>query len=195
MSGAGRPKNYDKDKVLYAATNLFWEKGYESTSLEDLMRVMDLGKGSFYNSFGSKRDLFIECVRYYDSKAIDHIADLLANSERPIEEIKNIFRRCAESNKTAHFLGCFAGNIITELATIDPELTNLAKAHLKKLEALFLYHIKNAQRTGDIQISENPVFLARFLLNLWNGINITRRIYPNKKELINMIELHLTILK
>ena len=59
---AGRPKIFDQEKALEKASKLFWEKGYEATSLEDLITVMGIQKGSFYNTFGNKKQLGLKIL-------------------------------------------------------------------------------------------------------------------------------------
>lgn len=67
MSGRGRPREFDRDAVLRRAMELFWERGYEGTSLDDLTRVMGIGKPSLYAAFGCKEDLFREALARFDA--------------------------------------------------------------------------------------------------------------------------------
>jgi AcrR family transcriptional regulator len=69
MSGRGRPREFDRDAALRRAMELFWERGYEGTSLDDLTRAMGIGKPSLYAAFGCKEDLFREALALYDATA------------------------------------------------------------------------------------------------------------------------------
>jgi TetR/AcrR family transcriptional regulator, transcriptional repressor for nem operon len=191
---AGRPKIFDQQTALEKASKLFWEKGYEATSLDDLISVMGIQKGSFYHSFGSKKLLFIETIKLYEKISFEEYEKLLKETENPIELIKAFFLHCADSPKSEHLKGCFAGNTLAELTGIDEELTRNAKEYLKKLENIFFEQISIAQNNKTIKNKTEPKILARYLLNLWNGINITRRIYQSNEDLKPLIEFQLSIL-
>ena len=87
------------------------------------------------------------------------------------------------------------GNSIAELSSVDNHLKDKAIANLKALEALFCQYIDEAKRLKKLQIKDDSRMISRYLLNLWNGINITRRIYPSAKVLKPLIEMQLSILK
>lgn len=191
---AGRPKIFDQEIAIEKASELFRLKGYKSTSLEDLINVMQIQKGSFYNTFGSKKDLFLEIIKRYDNKSLNNFRKALNETDNPIELIKSIFLKlaCDTSNKTIK--GCFAGNTIVELNCIDKELTNQAKLHLIQLEQIFIEQIELAKAKNMVNPNSNSEFIGNYLLNLWNGLNITRRIYPASEELKRKVEFQLAIL-
>jgi TetR/AcrR family transcriptional regulator, transcriptional repressor for nem operon len=192
---AGRPKIFDEQEALEKASNLFWQKGYEATSTEDLIQAMGVQRGSFYHSFGSKKELFLKALDLYEISGLTEFKKLLKDSKNSIELIKSTFLSMVDCPIEEHQKGCFAGNTIAELASIDEELADKAKEYLKLMESLFFEQIKSSQATGELQTKTDAKILARYLLNLWNGINITRRIYPSKKDLIQLIEFQLEILK
>jgi TetR/AcrR family transcriptional repressor of nem operon len=191
---AGRPKIFDQHHALEKAAKLFWEKGYEATSLEDLITTMGIQKGSFYNTFGSKKKLFIDTIKLHDTKSFTEFRKLLSENENPIELIKSLFLQFADGPETEHNRGCFAGNILAELVGLDEDLTVDAKKYLKTLETIFFEQIKISQENGSLKNQTDAKILARYLLNLWNGINITRRIYQTNKELKPLIEFQLAII-
>ncbi len=192
--GAGRPKIFEDAKVLDKAINVFCNKGYVATSTEDLLKAMKLGKGSMYHTFGSKRELFNQALnRYLDRFLIQFTTDL-NESEHPIELIKDFFRVRAQEDISEHKKGCFMGNSLVSLAGIDQEMAKNAAGKLKALEEVFFIHIRRAQMHGQLSTKESPKILARHLITFWNGLNITRRMYPERKTLEELIESQLTIL-
>lgn len=190
----GRPKIFDQQHALEKASLLFWKKGYEATSLDDLVTEMGIQKGSFYNTFGSKKQLFIACIKLHDTKSFTEFRNLLKETDNPIALIKSLFLQFADGPESEHNRGCFAGNILAEMVGIDQELTIDAKQYLETLEKIFFEQIKLAQLSGIVKNQTDAKILARYLLNLWNGINITRRIYQTKEELEPIIEFQLSIL-
>jgi TetR/AcrR family transcriptional repressor of nem operon len=192
---AGRPSIFDEAKVLDKATGLFWSRGYEATSLDDLLTVMGLGKSSFYHAFGSKKKLFEKVMDRFVNDAIHRLAVDLPTHPRPIERIREFFRGIADSPSSLHRKGCFMGNTVVELTNTDTSLSDRAAKRLERLEQLFCTYIRAAQASGELHTREDPAVLALYLLTLWNGLNVTRRVHPDPGILRPLIELQLQFLK
>lgn len=192
---AGRPKDFDENAVLDKAIDLFWKQGYEATNLEQLLAAMGMGKGSMYHNFGNKREVFKLALNRFNQKFTGWLEKEAANAKDPIAFIKEYFRAIPKQGGDEHKKGCFLGNTVAELACIDSGLEEIASEHLEKIERIFYSHIKNAQQTGKLKSKEDARLLARHLINLWNGINITRRMYSSPKELMPLIELQLKVLQ
>lgn len=191
---AGRPKDFDEAAVLDKALDLFWRKGYEATNLEELLRVMGLGKGSMYHNFGNKREVFKLALNRFNERFITSLEVDIAKSKDPIAFIKDYFRNIPKQSSDDHRRGCFLGNTLAELACIDAGLEKLAAEHLAKIEQTFYKAIRSAQQSGKLKSKTDARLLAIHLINLWNGINITRRMYPSAKDLTLLIEMQLKVL-
>jgi len=192
---AGRPKIFKEEEVLNEAVDLFWKQGYEATSTEDLLTKMKLNKGSLYHSFGNKKELFARTMDFFSGNAMVQLRKKIEASAHPMEGIRNFFLELALSDQETHQKGCFMGNSIAELSHGDEELKGKAITNLKAMELLFLKYLREAKKAGDLKSKEKPEDLARYLLNLWNGINITRRMYPRKEMLEPVIRLQLAVLQ
>lgn len=192
---AGRPRLLNEDQMLEKALELFWENGYEATSMEDLLACMGLNKGSLYHVFGSKRELFLKTLEFFGKKSQEDIERKIQAAENPIVGIKNFFFELASSNRGLHEKGCFMGNTIAELSGIDKQLKDKAIQNLKNMEELFFRYIEKARKTKELKTREDSRLIARYLVNLWNGINITRRIYPTKEVIHSVISLQLSMLQ
>ena len=191
---AGRPKDFDEGTVLDKAIDLFWKKGYEATNLEELLRVMGMGKGSMYHNFGNKRELFKLALNRFNQKFVSSLESDLSKAKDPIVFIKDFFRSIPRQGIDEHRKGCFLGNTVAELACIDPGLEKVAVDHLERNEQTFYKHIKEGQQSGKVKSKTDARLLAMHLINLWNGINITRRMYPSAKELMPLVEMQLKVL-
>jgi TetR/AcrR family transcriptional repressor of nem operon len=189
----GRPKEFEENVAIRKAANLFWSKGYMATSTDDLIRVMGIQKGSLYNTFRSKKDLFIRAINLHEQCLLSEFKEMLKGSKRPVETIKSVFLSMAE-HKDDIEKGCFAGNTLAELSGLDEELTQNAKTHLKELESILFDAIVAARTKGQLKSKVDSRVLASYLLNMWNGLNITRRIYGDKKTLLPLIKLQLEVL-
>jgi TetR/AcrR family transcriptional repressor of nem operon len=191
---AGRPKDFDEGEVLDKAIDLFWKQGYEATNLEQLLAAMGMGKGSMYHNFGNKREVFKLALNRFMYNFSTWLEKEISKSGDPISFIREFFRSIPRQGISEHKKGCFLGNTVAELACIDPSLEKVAVEHLEKMEEIFYKHIKQAQQAGNMKSKEDARLLARHLINLWNGLNITRRMYSNSKQLSPLIEMQLKII-
>lgn len=193
---AGRPKTFDPDGILDKAVPVFWAKGYEAASTEELLEAMGIGKGSFYLAFkGGKKELFEKSLLRYRKQQMVAFEQELLSHEDPLEGIRSLFRSIATTSKSIHRNGCLFGNSIAELSNSDPLLMKKASNWLLQLEKIFHKAILTAQQKGTISKKQNAELLARQLITIWNGLGITRRLYPDNKILSELIESQLTLLK
>ncbi len=191
---AGRPKEFIEEEALDKAIEVFCVKGYEASSTEDLLHAMKMGKGSLYHAFGSKRALFDKTLDHYVDGYLVKFDEDLEKSDKPIAMIKKFFMDIAVDNIEKHKQGCFIGNSVAGLSGTDPEMAKRAAGKLKAIEEVFYIHIRRAQVNGVLKTKESARTLARHLITLWNGLNITRRMYPDAKTLRELIEFQLALL-
>ena len=192
---AGRYRAFDENQVLAQAAEVFWQKGYESSTTEDLLTAMDLNKGSLYNAFGNKKQLFQTVVKHYAAAIFENLRHDIEQSNEPVAVIRAFFKEaCDPKDLSAHLKGCFLGNAVSELASIDQELEQLAIEKLATLESIFKEALEKGKRLGHLPADFETALHARYLINIWNGINVTRRMYPSKKELEPMLKMSLNML-
>lgn len=190
----GRPKTFEQNDALDQAIEIFCRKGYEAASLDDLLKSMRLGKGSLYHFFGSKKELFQQALNRYVDRFLIDFSYQLEISEKPIELIKDFFVSIAEEEVEEHKKGCFMGNSVVGLAGNDAILTRHAADKLKSLEDVFYINIRKAQLLGQLSENKNARLTARLLITFWNGLNVTRRVYPDSKTLKEIITIQLNII-
>ena len=192
---SGRPKIFDDQEVIGKAAEIFWRQGYEATSTEDLLEAMGIGKGSFYLAFkGGKKELYEKALGQFSDNAIAQFRREVDAAEDPVAYIREFFLRIAESPKKVHQKGCIFGNAVAELSNAEILLMKKAAHHLQELEGLFLAALLRGKKQGTLKSKVEPALLARMLLNNWNGLGITRRIYPDNESLATLIKTQLRIL-
>lgn len=190
----GRPSIYDNKEVLQKAQQVFWAKGFTATSLEDILTATGLGSGSFYHAFkGGKKELFRKAIQQR-REAFQEFRGELERSKAPVELIKDFFRSMAKDERQRHLQGCIIVNTVVEMACLDDELGEEAIAILKEVEQMFTATIRKAQQNGTLKNPAKPEILGRYLITLWNGMNVTRRMYPDQKVLSEQIEMQLEII-
>jgi TetR/AcrR family transcriptional regulator, transcriptional repressor for nem operon len=190
----GRPSTFENDAIIEKAQQVFWTKGFTASSLDDLLKGMGIGSGSFYNAFkGGKKELFSKALSQR-RMAFKIFSDQLDKSKAPVELIKDFFRSLALADPHTHRRGCFIANTVTEMPFIDDDLEQEAIAILKEVEWLYTRNIKRAQENGSLKNLTDPALLGRYLITVYNGINVTRRMYPDKNQIAQVIDLQLEII-
>src|SRR5689334_2588860 len=116
---------------------LFWRKGYAATSVEDLTETLHLSRSSLYNTFGDKRTLFLEALKFYSERVISITEHTLKTSSSPIAGIKAVLEGLIDGiGQEPGSLGCFMVNSVAELVPYDPDVTKLATEFADSLQQL-----------------------------------------------------------
>ncbi|MEQ9285587.1 MAG: TetR/AcrR family transcriptional regulator [Cyclobacteriaceae bacterium] len=192
---AGRPRKFKEDEVIQKACDVFWEKGYAAASSEDLLQAMNMGKGSFYLHFkDGKEELFKRTLDFRAKQSLQKIRTRLAETNNKVEVLKSLFHERLNTEEYFKNYGCFLGNTIVEMSNLNAELKELAAHYLKQLEQVFEEVISEAQENKRISSTKPPRFIARYLINIWNGMNITKRMNGSNDILKEVVGLQLQIL-
>ncbi|MCP9947360.1 TetR/AcrR family transcriptional regulator [Actinomadura madurae] len=162
-----RPRSFDEKQVLNAVRDQFWDAGYAATSLEDLMRVSGLGKGSLYAAFGDKRQLFLRALRSYTDDSHGHLRDALAETPRALDALRMLLEAPIDTDTRR---GCLLANSTCELGNADPEVLDHAHRAYETSTALIADCVARAQREGDLPAETDPIALARALLAAQQGL-------------------------
>ena len=176
-----RPIEFDRDKAVNRALTLFWRKGYQATSLADLLAAMDIGRSSFYAAFIDKRSFFIECLDLWADRTLSLLQDARAKGP-PIDALQFFFERSFGGVQGAGAKanwGCMLVNTVLEMAGVDDELAAHASRHLGEMQGVFQDCLKDAGASG-AQAEE----LAAMLMLFNEGIRVSsRRRLPNAQHL------------
>lgn len=160
----------------------FWKRGYEATSLNDLLDCMEIQRASLYNAFGDKHSLFLETLRRYD--VVCRRADIAKRMQlsSPRQAILGLFQDAvAEVVKYGSRNGCFMINAALELAPHDPEVGKIVSEAFTHMEQKFFRKmIEKGRAMGEIDKSVVPTSTARALLSLLIGLFVLSRSRPEK---------------
>ena len=158
----GRPREFDDEAVLEAAMDAFWEKGYEATSLSDLCCCTGLHKGSLYQAFGDKHELFMKALQHYSDTEFRRVADVAFKAGSPLGSIRAAVKQICED--VGHEKGCMMINSMVELAPHDPEVRERLRGFAEQRTQIMTDLIAKAQEAGEIRVKEKPEILARQLM-------------------------------
>lgn len=138
----GRPRAFEEARALDAALHVFWQKGYEATSLDDLTEAMGISRSSFYGCFGTKHALLIRALEHYAARGIEGLERMRAEAATPQEALHAML--CAVADVEGGPRGCMMSNCISELASHDPEVADIARRHIAAVEDLFEAELRAA---------------------------------------------------
>ncbi|GII00131.1 TetR/AcrR family transcriptional regulator [Planobispora takensis] len=197
MSGTGakrgRPPAFDRATALEAATRLFWEHGYEATSVGELTRVMGIKPGSLYAAFGDKKSLFEEVVHAYGRSPAGAFAGAALREEPTAREaFGRILREAAAFYPgPGHPPGCLtisaATNVTVQDAGVAAFLRDLRNANLAAFEA----RLETARREGELPATADPRALAAYFAAVIQGMSQRARDGATAAELTETAELAL----
>jgi TetR/AcrR family transcriptional regulator, transcriptional repressor for nem operon len=172
----GRPQEFETSEALRSVMHLFWCKGYEATSLVDILTATGLSKSSLYASFGGKRELFLAAFETYRKEHLRHIQGILNNGQTARLSIETFFRQgIAHSQDPTHAYGCMTANEAVELAPHDVDIQRLVAEDFQAIEDLFTLAIERGQADGSIASRQEPRKLARFLVVSLQGYQVMAR--------------------
>jgi AcrR family transcriptional regulator len=167
----GRPRSFDEERVLHAIRDQFWDAGYAATSLQDLMRVSGLGKGSLYATFGDKHEVFLRALHSYCDDSHGYMREALAAYPRALDALRVVVMApAADPTGSAAHRGCLMGNTTYELASADPEIAAQARQNYETSTAILADFVARAQREGDIAAETDATAFARVLLTAQQGL-------------------------
>ena len=171
-----RPQEFETSEVLRNAMHVFWSKGYEATSLNDILEATGLSKSSLYASFGDKRELFLATFDEYRKERLWHLNRILNEGQPACLCIESFFRQVLDrSQDHASIQGCMTANEAVELAPHDDEIRQLVADDFQAIEDAFAEAILRGQADGSITHHKEPRSLARFLVVNLQGLEVMVR--------------------
>jgi len=190
-----RPREFERDDVVQKALGVFWRKGYQASSVQDLVAATGLNRGSLYDTFGDKHGLFLEVIEYYRTNVT---ARRLAKLEAPgpaRRKIATFFKEVVDfSVGEGRLLGCLMTNSAIELAPHDRDTRLAVAANMGAMEAAFRRVLTRARNTGELSADKSPADLARFLTATANGLRVMAKVSPERAALRSVVRIALQAL-
>ncbi|WP_119792492.1 TetR/AcrR family transcriptional regulator [Flavobacterium anhuiense] len=183
-----RTKEFNEDQALDKAIEIFWYKGYNGTSAQDLVNHLGLSRSSLYDTFGDKQKLFVKSLKRYQKQNLDSLNELFENAENIKTALTEIFKQAViESLQDRITKGCFMVNSAVELAMHDPEIAKIVHDNQKVVEDVFCNAVRKGQELGQISEKQDARSLARFIFNNYSGIRVLARAGEKDKQVYDDI--------
>lgn len=185
---------FDKAEVLSKIAEVFWQRGYERTSIQDLVEHVGIKAQSLYNTFGGKRDLFFAALRFYaDQTATVRTLDGTPSGK---EAIRRAFREVAEAlSRPEGANGCFIINTTVELAPHDERIAEFVENERNRVTEAYYRALTRAREQAELpEHHRDLMMLARFLNSAQAGLVVTAKTPSGRKMLDDIVRVTLSYL-
>ena len=147
----GRVLEFTDKEALGRAMHVFWEKGYENTSLKDLLEAMNILNGSFYHTFGSKKNVYLRALQMYEVDFNTKLKKLFAIDKPFAKKIRIFFDYMVNRQQDKDFpRGCFSVNSIESSAVADSDIREFLTVFFANFEAFMVEELTKAIAGGEI---------------------------------------------
>jgi len=166
-----RNREFDINEALTSAMGLFWLNGYSNTSIDNLLESMDIGKGSFYQAFDNKRDLYLQTLELYKNQS-RYFFEGISSNGKGINRLKNYFISLIDEMYKEDFVqrGCFLCNASIENSGKDNEITEIVSSGYKEVIDKLQEIVEESQTIGEIRKDLNPEDTAHWLFSSSYGL-------------------------
>lgn len=190
-----RQKEFDQNRVLDKAIDLFWNKGYEATSMQDLVEQMGVNRQSLYDTFGDKRALFLAALQRYRETNGAHAIEVLqqpGSAKGAIRQVLESAVQQARDEQTRR--GCFMANTMVELAPHDIQVARCVTENQDALHSALYQALLRAQAVGEIGQQHNLDNSAWYLVTTLHGLQVMSKAKTDPAVLQNVVEVALAAL-
>jgi AcrR family transcriptional regulator len=186
----GRPRNFDRSDALQKAMKLFWERGYEGASFDDLAAAMGISPSSFYNSFGSKERLYQEATEAYMACASRWFADELhADTDAKTAFHRLLTAAAREFTQSDLPAGCMISLAGTHVPPALSCMRDAMARHRWEAQSAMAARIQRGVEEGDVPNSTDVEALAAFYSALSRGMAVHARDGASRERLLEIVEL------
>ncbi|UJH68730.1 TetR/AcrR family transcriptional regulator [Allomuricauda sp. SCSIO 65647] len=190
-----RPKQFCEEEILNKAMELFWQKGFHATSMQDLVLHLGINRASLYDTFGGKEELFDKAFAHY-RKAVGGWLHQLFDGEPSVKMgFKKLFDKAIEETvNDENRKGCFVVNTTTELIPGNKKMLQTLLDNKETVENLFIGYVQKGINTGELSPSKNAQEVGLMLFALYNGIRVLAKVDSNPDKLQKVVNSGLSVL-
>jgi len=178
-----RPKEFDKEKALQEAIHLFSQQGFAATSTDDLMRVMNVGRQSMYDTFGDKRALFLKALTIYVTESVRSINVELERPGSALSAIQTALVSFAERKELSSAEGCMGLNAIGEFGQRDADVTSVIHSAARVQRRTLVRVLTRAKKEGELSRDAGLEIMADFFESTLAGIRMAAKAGKSRQAL------------
>ena len=188
-----RSKEFDEERALAAAVDVFWRQGYENTSLEALLQVMGIAKQSLYDTFGDKRALYLKAMAFYRKQTNSSLRELLVSAPTAREGFTRILLGLVAESREQHARGCLLLSANMERAMDDEEISAFLTDNQAEVESIFAEALQHAKRAGELRDEQDAGALAKFFVVTLQGMRAMARLKSDRRALRQVARIALAV--
>ena len=186
---AGRPREFKTEQVIEAAMQQFWRAGYEATSLQDLLQVMHLSKSSLYQTFGSKHELFLRSIDFYQQSLVDEIYKSLSNSRTSKAFLKQLLENVIAEAASKKKKGCLLVNTVNELSHRDKTVSKAVLIAFRNVENVIRLAVEQGKKEGTIKTAVSTETLVDYIITNISGLRTMAKSGADKSRLASVVNI------
>ncbi len=189
----GRGIEFDYDKAIDKATRLFWKTGYSNTSLRDLLKVMNIGEGSFYNTVKSKKNLYLECLKHYRATVMSQRETALFSQTSAKLGVRALFKTVLDQMDDPKRPGlCLMAGSISRDVLDEKEIREYIVGEGVASEGRFVELLRSAQEAGELPKQFKPAVVAQIIGTYIQGMSRAALISYDRQRIERQVEVLLT---
>ncbi|WP_022830457.1 TetR/AcrR family transcriptional regulator [Mucilaginibacter oryzae] len=190
-----RTKDFDEEEVLRKAICIFWNKGYNGTSMQDLVDGLGISRSSMYDTFTDKHTLYVKSLERYQKAADEQVCNLIKSAPGAKAAIKRLLELTVNDLiGDDQQKGCFMVNAEIELASHDDCVKDVICRSVQQMEEAFYMAIVKGQQSGEIQTRQDARALARFISNTIKGLQVSAKSIKERAFFDDIIKTTLSVL-
>jgi len=190
-----RHKEFDRDKALHKAMEVFWSRGYSAASIEDLVRHMRINRQSLYDTFGDKHSLYLLALDRYREVEGRRMFELLERPGSVKRSLRQLFEGAVEKALCdEQHRGCFMGNAMSELSGRCKETAARTCSNMESMHEALYRALLRGKREGELKGVRDPRAVARFLFSSVQGLLLMAKATQDRKALNDVVKVTLSVL-
>ena len=190
-----RTKQFCEEEVLKKAMELFWEKGFHATSMQDLVSHLGINRASLYDTYGGKDELFDKAFKHYRESSIASLEQLFEEEDSVKQGFQKLFESAIkEAGNDKCRKGCFVVNTTTELVPGNQKMELILADHKEHIENLFVDFVQKGINSREISSNKNAREIGLMLFTLYNGIRVVSKIDTDVDKLKKVVDSGLSVL-
>ncbi|HEX7333277.1 MAG TPA: TetR/AcrR family transcriptional regulator [Pyrinomonadaceae bacterium] len=190
-----RHKEFERDEALQKAMEVFWARGYEATSMQNLVEHMGINRQSLYDTFGDKHSLYLEALDRYQQVESRKLFELLEKPGPVKKAFRQMFTGVIEGSLCdGEHRGCLMNNAMSELAGRCAATAEKTRHNMAAIEEAFYRALVRGKKEGELKGVREPRAMARFLYNSFQGLVLMSKATPDRKTLEDVVKVTLSVL-
>lgn len=190
-----RHKEFDRDEALHKAMEVFWARGYEAASVQNLVEHMGINRQSLYDTFGDKHSLYLQALDRYQAVESRKVFELMEKPGSVKKAFRNLFTGVVEGSLCdGQRRGCLMNNAMSELAGRCAATAEKTRHNMAAIEEAFYRALMRGKKDGELKTVREPRAMARFLYNSFQGLTLMAKATQDRKVLEDVVKVTLSVL-